>query len=91
MHFILASQWTFLSGQEITDYYSSDWPEISKPQECDSSTFLTSRIIGGAETIPHAYNFAVRIHMIVDNKVNTCGGSLIAQRWVLTGKSLTIH
>ncbi len=46
---------------------------------------INSRIVGGVETLPNEYPWQAYLQMeMMSGKYYACGGSLIADRWVLT-------
>jgi hypothetical protein len=57
--------------------------------ECGvANEMATSKIIGGGETAPNEFPWqAILLVVKSNNETNSCGGSLIADRWILTSAS----
>ena len=61
-------------------------PSLSK--ETDFNTRGTNKIVGGVEAVPNEFPWLVFLLLEIiddsDEQFFACGGSLIADRWVLT-------
>jgi secreted trypsin-like serine protease len=78
-----------LLKNDLKCYSNKYWCLIDNYSECGvantKSNSDTSRIVGGEETAPNEFPWQALIKVEMTNGENVlCGGSLIADQWILT-------